>query len=628
MAGRRLISAAGRRAACVLVFLASLSASAEAQDRPVPQKPVEPGRIPADSARADTLRPVPVRTVIDSLRGTLRPETAEAQAEPEPHKVFPPRLEGEEELGSTRVYEWDLAALNESTALSLLDLLEEGVPGFTSLRSDFFGGPHQVLQGLLGPGFLRVFVDGRELTTLGAGQVDLTRVSLANLERVRVLRHADGWIAELTTISHGGEAAYSRIAAATGTPSLSLIRGVFANGLGRDFAVATAIDLLNTGGTRPTDRFDFWGKVSWMPGDGAAGISLRLQTESLERTLLSAENLTRRKVFLHARGNVTDRVQVETFAGSSEIRDGDSTRVRARHAGLSVIASTGRARGTAGFDVHDDPEFPSLRVHTEVAVRPGRRLAADAGARLESWDRFTTREVRAGVRYEPDLGLGLMLTAQGATGTRGIPFPAAATADSVSFDLASGSAEVSIGAFRLSETVEIQRLERQLPFRAGFDSLQAPIGPITVRAFETGVSGPVLPLSALVRGLAPIRLRGFWRFTTRTSGPPALFLPENLARGELFFRDAFFEGDLDVRLSLGLNRRTSILAPASPPDPLGSLVTIPTYTSYDWSVVIKLLDARIWWRVENLQGTVGRDLPGFDFPTRRNAFGVKWEFFN
>lgn len=628
MVTRRLIETVLRAGAGGLILLVAAAAPIAAQDRPVPPKPkpVKPGQVRVDTARVDSIGPVPVRAVLDSLSGALRPDTAAEKAEP--HKTFPPALEAAERDGSTRVYEWDRDALNESTALSLLDLLSDGVPGFTSLRGGYFGGPHQALQGLLGPGFLRISVDGRELTTLEAGQVDLTRVSLANIERVRVLRHADGWTAALTTISHGGESAYSRITAATGNPSLSLIRAVFANGLGRDFAVATAIDLLNTGGARPSDRFDFWGKLSWMPGEGGVGLSVQFETESLERTVFAAEDLTRRQIFLNGRGNLARGLQIELYAGSSEILERDSTRARTRQAGLSLAGRAGRARGTAGFDVYDDPSFPSVRVRTEIGLRLTKRLALDAAARIATWDRFTTREARAGLRYEPDIGLGLSLTAQGATGSRGVAFPTAGTADSVSFDLVNGSAEIAVGPYRISERVEVQRLGRQLPFRAAFDSLQVPGGGVTIRSFETSVSGPVLPLSVLVHGIAPIRVQGFWRFTTRTSGAPALFLPENLARGEVYFRDTFFEGDLDVRLSIGLDHRTEILAPASPSDPLGGIVTIPTYTSYDWAIVIKLLDARIWWRVDNLRGTAGQDLPGLAFPTRRNAFGVKWEFFN
>jgi hypothetical protein len=36
----------------------------------------------------------------------------------------------------------------------------------------------------------------------------------------------------------------------------------------------------------------------------------------------------------------------------------------------------------------------------------------------------------------------------------------------------------------------------------------------------------------------------------------------------------------------------------------------------------------IFWRYDNVAGTAQQDLPGFQFPLRRQVFGVRWRFFN
>ena len=108
------------------------------------------------------------------MTGTLADSTREEAFQQIAEEMRPPA-----DGWSWSTYEWDREQILRSNAMTLEDLLSELVPGFTTLRTTWFGGPHYAIHGALGPGFLTVAMDGRELTTLDAGQVDLTRVALA-----------------------------------------------------------------------------------------------------------------------------------------------------------------------------------------------------------------------------------------------------------------------------------------------------------------------------------------------------------------------------------------------------------------------------------------------------------------
>lgn len=580
------------------------------------------GGVAPDSAELEAPSPEQgIAPLTDELVGTLRDTTAE--------RAFP-QLAAAIDIPavgySAPVYTWEREDILRSNALTLLDLLTEIVPGLTPVRADWFGGPHQVLAGAFGPGFVSVSVDGRELTSLDAGQVDLTRVALANVERVRVRRLAEGWTADLTTLRRSSSRAYSRITGGTGDPGLSRLSLVFSNGAGRHFNIGASADLLNTGGG--TDDFDFWGNVEWLPGGGATGIELHWESESLEREVYFPESLSRREVFLRARGELWSWLQAEGFAGTTELKqDGAETR-DIDHAGLRLAGAGQTGWFRTELRVWDSSLFPALDVDLDLGVRPKAWLGLELGGGLARWDGFTASELRAGLALT---GLPLQgeFTAQASTGVRGVAYPAAEVTDSVSFDAAAGTLAFAAGPYALSGRVEYQSLSRQLPFRAVFDRGLPAGPPVELVGFEGGIGGPIVPLNLIWPAVAPIRISGFWRHTAVRSEEEPVYLPRNMLRGEVYFDDDFFGGNLGVRLGLALNRRDPMLASAGPtPPPESLLVEIPGYTFLDFNLTIRVLEVRAYWRYENLTAQAGQDLPSLPFPASRNVFGVKWEFLN
>ena len=76
-----------------------------------------------------------------------------------------------------------------------------------------------------------------------------------------------------------------------------------------------------------------------------------------------------------------------------------------------------------------------------------------------------------------------------------------------------------------------------------------------------------MPTSKLTR----VRVEGSWRRASFGDGEgvPPYYVPRELARGELAFRDRYFEDNLEVRLALRAERRGEMVTatPGSPGDP-------------------------------------------------------------
>jgi hypothetical protein len=254
-------------------------------------------------------------------------------------------------------------------------------------------------------------------------------------------------------------------------------------------------------------------------------------------------------------------------------------------------------------------------------------LSLNAGTRLGSWNEFGTSEFRGGLAasIRP---IRLTLTIDGATGSRGVSYVTLGRADSVSFDVAAGGLALDLGPFALSGRGEYQKLSRQLPFGAVVDRDQAPGSAVELGLAEVGLVGPLIPLGLVLNNVEPIRLRGFYRYSEVLDGSDPLYVPESVARAEVFWHDSFFEDELEVNASFGLNYRDAMLTAPVPGSGSQNPVLVPSYTFIDWNLMIRILGVRVYWRFENLTAAEGQDLPGLPFPVRRSVFGVKWEFLN
>lgn len=584
--------------------------------------PASAQEIPAarDTAPAEALpRPAPADTV-PRRRGPL--------------PTFPGPLPDAHGF-SFPVYECDRECLLEEPAVTLLELLERIAPGLTALRTGYFGGPHHLLNGPAGPGFVRLLVDGRELPALEGGQVDLARVSLVQLERVRVVRRAEEVVVDLTSRRHDRPQAYSRITGATGSPSLQLLRGIFTNGLGRSFVVDGWFDLMDvTEVGRANDRLEFQARLGWVPVADRFGVELEFSNQDVVRTGADTLDFDRRQVLLRARGNLSDGLQAELRLGTSRWREEEDegplvepeepASVVVDEAAVAVRAGTGKATGAVELRLLDGPGHPSLTGRLEAGYRPLEALSVDAGALFGSWEDFTTSELRVGASFRARPGFPLRLRADAATGTRGVPYPAENRADSVSFDAVGLTADAELGPFRLFGRYTFHRLERQLPFGDAFDRALPPGPEAEVRGLEAGLSGPVLPVGVLIPGLSPIRFEGWWRHQD-PAAEEGRHLPRRLLSGRLLFREDFFDGNLEIWLSAEVSHRTQVLsARAGSEEP----VLLPSYTWGGGHFAFRIGRFRFFWKLMNPAGLTALDVAEVRFPSQVNFVGIKWEFLN
>lgn len=630
---------AERSGTAILLLSAALAAAAPPPAAAAPRPALDA------TARQEATDTVPADTLpADTLPGdTIAGDSVPADREPYFPEAFPVPDSGY----SAVVWRCDRECLLDHTAHNLLDLLEAEWPGAVPLRGTYFGGPHQLATGLAGSTLTEVSLGELPLPELSGGQLDFSRVPLAWLSEVSIVRRAGERELRLEPVRHRSPRAYSRVTVGSGEPNLRMIRGLFTNGVGNHLAVSTGIDLLNTEGTLAgSDRFDFWGTASWMPGDGSAGAELLWRTQNVTRSTPESGgggadvpgDFTRRDAYLRGRGELAEGVRVHLSAGRSEWKESTGTaepgdgeedvrpRVEAEGGSFAVQARRPWGFGQASFRTWTGPARPEVEGSVAAGVRPGGGVRIDGALRAAQWDGFSTGSYRAGLRWSPDLGAGVTVHASGARGTRGVPRPWLGRADTVAFGEYRGGASLSLGPYRLQGLAALQDFSRQLPFSATFDRGTPPVPDARLLVGQGSVEGPVVPVGSILDAdVNPVELDLTYRRSRNDGSNPLLYVPLNVARADMKFADEFFQGDLGVRLRFGARYR-SVMTSVDPAT--GEAEPVPSRIETDWSIVLRVVEARIWYRAENANRTLRGNLVGQRFPPIRYSFGIKWEFTN
>ncbi|MFW6193554.1 MAG: hypothetical protein ACOC83_08710, partial [Gemmatimonadota bacterium] len=603
--GRRDPTSRVRRALVLAVGILGLALSSAAASG---QETTE-----GDTAAADT---VPAA----DTTGQQLPSISDQTARPPPR--FPAALELPDSTAGGVARSWGRGELLDAAGTTLLDFLLDEAPELSQLRAGYYAGPHHLMDGLLGPGFVEVVLDGRVLIPLEGAQPDLARISLSRVERVQLQRRAGRTVVEVTTLHHEGGEAYSRIGAATGQPGADLIHGIFANGVGGSAALAGGVDYLNiAAGSMPANRLDTWARVAWMPVDNGSGLELVWRSESVERTAVVASEVDRSELFLHGRADVADGLQAEFWIGTErgtpegasgdEDPSGGEIEMGVTELQLTATGSRGWARGE--FRVHDDPALPDLEARWRGGTRVAGPLHVSGGGTYGRWSRFETWDVEAelGLREEV-LGVGLDAGVGASTGRRGLSFPSRASADSVSFDAVEARLALEVGPYTLAGRGIYRDLERMPIFGGLFDRDLAPRGSALARTVEGRLQGPLLPFPGATDAL---RVTGTWRERIADPDDRTLYVPTRLIEGELAFVDRFFEDDLEVRLSIHARHRSEMLAPTPG---LAEPELLSAETSVRAGLLAQIDEFRLWWRGGNLRNLEQADFGGLIQPLNRN----------
>lgn len=578
-------------------------------------------------------------TMVGELPGELTGVLADSAAVDSTFAVLADPLRPPQDETTNDVIVWDRERIRRSNAVHLGELLIEMVPGTLGLRAGFFTGPFHLLDGPLGPTSLEIRLDGRPLVPLIGAQPDLSRILLAMIDEVRVRRSVAGLRVELTSVRRTDPRAYSRIEAGSGDPALESLRLVFTNGFGRNFTTTAGFELLESSSPEG-DLQGFSGGVAWLPGGGTSGIELQLEQRSFERTLTASESGSRSRLVLGGRVGLGDALQAAAWVGEATREldlpatgeDGEEATKseEVTHGGVELRGRWGRAWASLGGRFAGGEALPERELEAEAGLRPLPWLGLSAGGRAGSFDGLSISEGRFSIAGRFHLaGAATRIHAEATGGTRGVSYLATDSvgADTLGFSALGGGAEIEAGPFRVGGRAARQRADRQLTFGTGFDPAGASRSGAEVTSLEAMVDVPVLPLSWLLDTADPIRVRGFFRHNSVADGDTALYVPTNVLRGQLYFEDTFLEGDLGIRLGLGIDRRDPWRT-APGPDTEGELAVVPARTSLDFDLGVRIVGVLIFWRYDNIPGRLQSDLPGFDFPVRRQVFGVRWRFFD
>lgn len=650
-AGRRGGTPGGPRlrpGAVFVVLLALLIPAALRAQDPVPPDTLAPDTVVvADTLGIDTLAVPP--------QDTVAPDTA-------PPLPLVPLPDVPPDTGwAAGVWEWDRAALLASTALTLGDLLER-VPSAVVYRSGFLGMPEGLSLLGMNAGRVDVLLDGYVLDPLAAGALDLSRIELVTLERVRVVRRMDGARVELTSASPTSHRPYSRVEAATGYFDTEIFRGLFLAPRFLFGPLGLGIERVETDGLRSREganRLTLWG--TWALTRERWGVQLEGRRSTLEREEGAplAGELRRSDLVLRGRAEPTAGLVLEAYAGTSSLapelpedtlpdEGGESpppdpeepgatlplpdsisrTAVDGRQVGVRAALRRGPLWARGAVRHRDADGLPGLAAELAAGGRVAGMLELHGGLDWADWD----AESAAGwdVRAVAGPFRGVRLVGEYGSGTRGVPFSGDSllgvrvgerTAWRVGAEVTLPWAQVSGGYVSLS-TDSVPGLGLEFDPRADFYD-----GWVGEDDAVTGweVTGRVRlfwePLS--VRGWFNAFEGRIWPYLPGRSWNTAL----------VYDHRPLTSGNLQVHARLEQQHRgavwgRNIEAPGESEEFVPEAALLPVLDVVNFHLQLRILDVWAFLRWENILNAQGDIVAGRPILPQRTFYGVKWQFWN
>lgn len=537
------------------------------------------------------------------------------------------------------VWEWNRAQLLRSTALTLADLLER-VPGLTRVRAGFVTQPELVVGPAALSGDVDVFLDGYPLDPLTSTTLDLARIGITDLERVRVERRGGRLRIELTPLEHpvprsdyettpDSGSAYTRVEIVTGDLDTDGLAGVF---MAPRFLIgpfAAAISRLNSDGVArgtPGRTTSAW--LRWSLLRERWGLNAEYRRSGVERDEGSAfaGGQTREEMIVRARARPFDAFTAELYAGHSEVDDefidSVSTELAGTHVGLRAAYDRTWVGTQAAVRLRNGDVGPDLSWEVGAALRPLSWIELDGGVDAETWEEESALHWVAGAAVGPFLRARVFAEiADGSHGihwlTRGDDVPV------VERSTQRAGLDWALGGWSLGAAV----------FMAEGDSVAPPaipgIGPSGSRllALHPGFDVQGFEVTGRVPLLWDVAIEGWYSRIRAEDGVRSVFQPVENARVGLAWHDLPLESvQLEVDARLELEYRGEMLVPDAT---TGALQTIGARPSLDFDLNIRVLDIHAWVSWQNILHDVDRaDLPGIPLPGQTAYFGVKWELWN
>ena len=575
-----------------------------AQD-PVPR---DTTRVPADTSRAlpDT---------------TVRPPVIQDSVRPIPQLArhyFAPALGV-----SDGVWEWDQPALLLEANTSLADLLER-IPGVFTVRTGLLIQPEAAAVFGGTANRVEVFLDGFALDPLTEASVDVGKIELANIERVRVERRIGLIRIHIETLMPKDNRTYSRVEAGVSEPEANMFRGVILAPKLFIGPMGVAIDRMDTDGfgrSEPGDQIGGWAKWSYIRGQSGLQVEYRRVSTDRDDVIPWAAEHTRDDLIARLRLNIRNGIVAELFGGRTTFEADTADPGEAVDSVLKIdeesVQYGGRvslstpfvwARGGVRF--RDNEALPSMQIDGAAGIRISETASVSAEVTQADWrDAGSAMWYSVSGQVRPFAALRLFGEYTG--GERGAPYLFGTTAFINELKGYRVGGELNWRAFSVGGAALRAESDSSVAFGLPFDTGATSFGAYSADGFE--VSGSVaLPF---VRGLSATG-----HVTNWYKGFRGWYLPQRLYRAGLQLHTSPLpSGNLELYGRIEAVHRGEMVTPA---DSIAADNTIDAY------VQIRIIDVRLFGRFEDIMGSGAVEVPGREIPGPRLFYGVKWNFWN
>jgi len=555
------------------------------------------------------------------------------------------------------VWVWDQDQIAASGALTLVDLFLE-VPGILPLLTGDFATPQVVTAFGMGGGRIRVLRDGFELFPLEGGVPDFTRIGLAGIARVRLVRGGTELRVELTSSEHHDARPFSMIQAGTGDLNTNFLRGSYLGPRALGGSIAAGLERLDSRGSRgdePGQRTGAWVRYQLHRGDDAGlAVDFRRMGSSGEIEAYATE-LTRTDWTVRGRARLGGRVTGEAYYGESTHHVGDTREAYEREGGTrSQVGVRARVdgpgiRALAAYRRYGGDGLPKTRLEAGVEAHAGSVGGVSADVDRASWQGTSTSTKRARAWTASLWGLSLFGSWEsGSAGSRlGPVLDRTPPPDTTAVE------EPDTATTEPGQEPLFRRSDRTA---TRFGAMFSWRGLVASGARLRLEADSLLPL-----GLEPDRgepalaggVRSGWELWGRIPVPfmtgLALngsmqqwdkawsYLPERSYRASFDYHRTFLEsGNFELWLSLGVRGRDpmtvrQVVSTTQDEDgtPVQELASVPFAQSWYGRIQARIVTVLIFVGWENF--TIRRNLQDFPdrlLPQTRAVYGLQWTMWN
>lgn len=585
-------------------------------------------------ASAQVIRP-------DSIRrdSTVRRDSTQVIADSaQPPRIIVKHTRGAGAGFGAAIWIWERDDLLREGALTLSDLLQQ-IPSVLPFRTGLVSQPEIASAFAQTRGRVQVFLDGYELDPLFESTLDLARIELANLERVRVERRLDLTRIDLSSLEPSDGRPHSRIEAGVGEPDTNLFRGVFLAPRLFIGPLGFSLERIDSDGWRrrePVESFNGWGK--WAFIRGGFGLQAEVRQTRLDRQEASpwVGLGKRRDLIVRGRAQLTPGLVAEAFFGQSKL-ELDTTTIE--HPDTADITLPERAvqqfGGRASFDhalgwldatarFRNTEALPKSQLDVSAGLRAKYGLLA-ASFSQQSWEpggAAASYNLRAS--SAPFAGITAFAEIAGgdragpafdsiAAPTPGPVFISNRTAQRVGAGYSRWGAQVDAALIKIKS-------DSTQSFGLPFDSTNARFRPADVTGWEIGWRVPLF-----LKGLST-----FGSATNWPSGIVPIYLPNQSWRAGLEYHNLPLKsGNLELLGRIEMRHRGELLAPAwNATNKAWDTTVLPIADQIDGYMQIRIIDLRIFLRAENLSLAEIVEVPGRTITGMRIMYGIKWQFWN